>query len=475
MPALSPTMKSGKIVEWLKKEGDFISSGEILFKVETDKAVMEVDSVDEGILEKIVFNAGSVVDVNSVIGVIVSKKEKKDGVILSDDSSYSATNVKNNNDDLNNANLNNAKSSINNVQNINSNNNNVGLKITPLARNIAKQNNLDINNMLNIDGTGPDGRIIKDDVLTFLSNKKTSGFKNEVNRAFDVDGNSQKIQNNNNITIVDPDNVRKVIASRLVQSKREAPHFYLTFDCMVDGLLFIREKINDNFAAKEQRVTVNDMIVMAVAHSIKTHPEINVSWQDDKIILYNNIDVSVAVSVGNNSLITPIVKNADKMSLGTISSEIKKLVKKAKENTLSLDEFQGGGFTVSNMGMFGIKEFKAIINPPQSAILAIGAIEKRPTVVDDEIKVAPFVVYIGEPKPGIHPLQNQSTWLSKERGGTIMPEIMDSLLKLYDISLRNKISFEELCLYAVKLGDGSENANNIKVNSNEKVIDVQAE
>lgn len=396
MPALSPTMKSGKIVEWLKKEGDVISSGEVLFKVETDKAVMEVDSVDDGILERIVFNAGSVVDVNSVIGIIVSKKEKKSGFVLSNDFFDNNVSIsKNNNDDhVNN------KSSIDNTNNINysvdpnsieslnkpNNNNDLRLKITPLARNIAKQNNLNIDGLLNV-GTGPGGRIIKDDILMFLDNNKNNNSSNRSNVDLKTDDNFQKTQNNNDITVIEPDNMRKVIASRLVQSKREAPHFYITFDCMVDGLLFIREKINDSFTIKEQRITVNDMIVMAVAHSIKMHPDINVSWQNDKIILYNNIDISVAVSVGSNSLITPIVRNADKMSLGAISVEIKKLVKKAKENTLSLNEFQGGCFTVSNMGMFGIKEFKAIINPPQSAILAVGVVEKRPIVVDDEIKI----------------------------------------------------------------------------------------
>jgi pyruvate dehydrogenase E2 component (dihydrolipoamide acetyltransferase) len=185
--------------------------------------------------------------------------------------------------------------------------------------------------------------------------------------------------------------MRKVIGKRLLESKQTIPHFYLTVDCQIDSLLKLREQINQTAPKTNNepahKISVNDFVIKAVAHALKAVPQANASWSDEGIILYNNIDVSVAVAI-NEGLITPIIKNADQKSLSHISNEMKELARRAKENTLKPEEFQGGGFTISNLGMYGIKEFEAIVNPPQAGILAVGAAEKRAIVKDDKIEAA---------------------------------------------------------------------------------------
>ncbi len=234
------------------------------------------------------------------------------------------------------------------------------IKISPLAKKIAQNEGV---NVQQLKGTGPYGRIIKADVLESLS----SGTRTESPE------------------IVEVSNMRQVIAQRLTESKQNVPHFYLTVDCQVDKLISLKNEINS--ADENNKVTINDLIIKAVAFSMKKFPDINSSWIDNKILKYSNVDISIAVAL-DDGLITPIVKNADKKGILSISKEVKDLVSRARSGKLKPEEFQGGGFTISNLGMFGIKAFSAIINPPQSCIMAVGASKKQPIVMNEKIEIA---------------------------------------------------------------------------------------
>ncbi len=248
-------------------------------------------------------------------------------------------------------------------------------KASPLAKRVAADNGLDVAKIGF--GSGPNGRIVKDDVLDFLDSKAGSvGF---VRR------------NPEEITAIKNNNMRKVIAKRLLESKQFVPHFYLSADLNIDKLLEMRETINGaatNVHGKPSyKVSVNDLVIKAVALALKKVPQANSSWSDDAILLYNNIDISVAVAI-DGGLITPIVRNADQKSIVEISKEMKELAKKAKEGRLQPEEFQGGGFSISNLGMYGVNNFNAIVNPPQSCILAVGAGIEKPIVQNGAIKIA---------------------------------------------------------------------------------------
>ena len=228
---------------------------------------------------------------------------------------------------------------------------------SPFAKKFSKDNNIDLKL---IKGTGPDGRIIKKDIQ---------------NLELKVD--------DENITIIEPSSIRKIIAERTTKTKNEVPHFYLTIETRMDKLIKLRKKINQN---NDIKISFNDLIVKACAMAVARNPETNVTWVNNKINKYKNIDVAIAVAL-KEGLITPIIKNADKKSITEISSEIKLLVKKANENKLLPDEYNGGSITISNLGMFGITEFQAIINPPQSSIIAIGSIVEKPVVSSGVIEV----------------------------------------------------------------------------------------
>ncbi|WP_065432311.1 pyruvate dehydrogenase complex dihydrolipoamide acetyltransferase [Ehrlichia ruminantium] len=362
MPALSPTMTSGIIRKWYKSEGEEVKSGDIIADIETDKAVMEFEYTDEdGIIGKIIVAEGRKnVLVNQLIALIVTDKldlKEVDAYVSSSTASKTekASVVLQDEEEVKNDVV-----TISEPKRI---------KISPLAKKIASDFAIDINS---IQGTGPYGRIVKADVLDAASKKE----------------NSVEIipTSNGENTFIEVSSMRKVIAERLVYSKRMVPHFYVSVDCKVDDLLKVRLEINaENLDTK---ITINDFIIKAVSMSIKKFPEINVSWDDnDKIIAFANIDISVAVSI-DDGLITPIIRNADKKSLLEISNEVKTLASKAKTGKLKPEEFQGGGFTISNLGMFGIKEFNAIINPPQSCIMAVGCSDKRAIIVDDQICIS---------------------------------------------------------------------------------------
>ncbi|WDM85352.1 pyruvate dehydrogenase complex dihydrolipoamide acetyltransferase [Ehrlichia sp. JZT12] len=361
MPALSPTMKSGTIRKWYKSEGESVKYGDVIADIETDKAVMEFEYTDEdGILGKILFAEGSKdVAVNELIALIAVDKEDLQAV-----HSYKISGITSTSKDEK------VKPQVEQKV-VNSNDTLIDvpqrIKISPLAKKMALDLCVDVSS---IKGTGPYGRIIRADILDVINKDKCA----------DV-----SISHNVESSFIEISNMRKVIAERLVYSKQTVPHFYVTIDCSVDDLLKLRSEVNTE--NPDTKVTVNDFVIKAVAMSIKKFPEINVSWVDDKIIVFPSIDVAIAVSL-DDGLITPIISNADKKSLLNISSEVKTLVNKAKSGKLKLEEFQGGSFTISNLGMFGIKEFNAIVNPPQSCIMAVGCSEERAVVVNNQVCIS---------------------------------------------------------------------------------------
>ncbi len=356
MPALSPTMSEGIINKWLVKIGDTVSAGDILAEIETDKATMEVEAVDEGEITHLIDSIpDKQIAVNSVIALLNGDKHDK----LED---YNNKDEEAGNDKKNEV-LKEIESNIEEDENqiiertINSNTNQNINFASPFVKKFSKDNNIDISL---IKGSGPDGRIIKKDIQNF----------------------ELKI-NDENISIIEPSSIRKIIAERTTQTKNEVPHFYLTIETRMDRLINLRKKINLNSNVK---ISFNDLIVKACAMAIAKNPETNISWVNGKIHQYKNIDIAIAVAL-KEGLITPIVKNADKKGLAEISSEVKSLVKKANQNKLLPEEYSGGSTTISNLGMFGITEFQAIINPPQSSIIAVGSIIEKPVINAGRIEV----------------------------------------------------------------------------------------
>lgn len=384
MPALSPTMTEGTLARWVKKEGDTIKAGEVIAEIETDKATMEVEAVDEGVLAKIIIAAGtSGVAVNAPIAYMVEDGEKFDpaslGVPANDKAAPKATAATPAAAPTSAPAP--AAAPITQAAAPAASSGD-RLKATPLARRLAAENGL---NLASLQGTGPNGRITKADVLSgkSVSVAATAPAPAPVMAATGAIADMLTKQGQS-FTAIPNNNIKKVTARRLSESKQTVPHFYLSVDCRIDQLLAMRKRINDSADVK---VSVNDFVVRAVALALKEVPAANSAWSDDAVLQFNTVDISVAVATPNG-LITPIVKNADKKGLAGISSEMKDLAERARAGKLKPEEFQGGGFTISNLGMFGVKDFAAIINPPQSCILAVGAGDQRPVVVDGKIEVA---------------------------------------------------------------------------------------
>ncbi len=367
MPALSPTMVEGNIAKWLKQEGDKIIPGDVIAEIETDKATMEVEAVEEGILAKILIPQGTEnVPVNSLIAVLL---EEGEDVGLIDNVINNFTSTKKSAEPA--ASF--APSFEDLKVNVVNTDKDKRIFVSPLAKKLAVAENIDLANM---QGSGPYGRIIKQDIISYLGQEQGG------NKVVGITRNKEEYR------VTPNNNIRKIIAKRLLESKQTIPHFYLSIECSMDKLLEIREDINKSLMLeKKLKISVNDFIVRATAQALKIVPEANASWREDAILYYNNVDVSVAVAI-DNGLITPIVRNADQKNLITLSLELQNLIKKARDNKLSPEEFQGGGFSVSNLGMYNIKNFSAIINPPQSCILAVGASSKRPIIINDQIKIA---------------------------------------------------------------------------------------
>ena len=377
MPALSPTMTEGTLARWLKKEGDAIKSGEAIAEIETDKATMEYESAEDGVLGKILVPAGTAgVAVNQPIGLILAEGEDASALANAVTSAaapaaaVAAAPVAAAAAPVAVAPIAAAAGAAHRVF------------ASPLARRLAVQGGVALNG---INGSGPHGRIVKADVEQAIANKGAAPAASAAPAAKAaapapaaqvITAEYEEIPNSS---------MRKVIAKRLTEAKQTIPHFYLSIDCELDALLKVRADLNGR--SDSYKLSVNDFIVRAVALALRKVPAANASWTDAAILRYRNIDVSVAVATPNG-LITPIVKNADRKGLSDISNEMKVLAGKARDGKLMPEEYQGGGFTISNLGMYGIKDFAAIINPPQGAILAVGAGEQRPVVKNGSLAIA---------------------------------------------------------------------------------------
>jgi pyruvate dehydrogenase E2 component (dihydrolipoamide acetyltransferase) len=358
-------MTEGNLVKWLKKEGDTIKAGEVIAEIETDKATMEVEAVDEGTLGRIMVSAGTEqVAVNTVIALLL--EEGEDAASL-DKTVAPAVKPK----PVTVATIAPVTTAPPPVKDLPASQRaaNAGNRVfaSPLARRLAEHTNIDLQT---ISGTGPHGRIVKHDI--------ESATKSHASGISPVYGESGYFD-------IPLNNIRKITAKRLTESKQEVPHFYLTVDCNLDSLLALRTDLNARM--ESEKLSVNDFIIRAVALALIKVPEANVAWQETSLRQYQSADISVAVAI-EGGLITPIIRSAQNKSLRQLSKEMKSLAEKARSGKLTSEEFQGGTFTISNLGMYGIKHFGAIINPPQACILAVGMGEQRPVVRDGQIQIA---------------------------------------------------------------------------------------
>jgi len=377
MPALSPTMEEGTLSKWLVKEGDKVESGDLIAEIETDKATMEVEAIEDGIIGKILVSEGQEsIKVNSPIAILLSEGENlSENAISTDSNKEIKKEVQKNKENV--VQINDIKNNDEISKSISDNTTKSYFKpdklerifVSPLAKRIAKQRDIPLSS---IKGSGPHGRILKIDVDNFDIKKIEYPSLNNLE--------------SNNFEIVKNSAMRKTIAERLVKSKNEAPHFYLSLDCNIDELLKVRKAINSK-SNDEYKISVNDMIIKASSAALLKVPKANASWENENTKYFNNTDISVAVAI-EGGLITPIVKNVQSKGLLEISMDMKDLANKAKDGKLQPEEYLGGSFSISNLGMYGIKEFSAVINPPQGCILAVGSGEKRPIVINNEISIA---------------------------------------------------------------------------------------
>ncbi|KXU99317.1 branched-chain alpha-keto acid dehydrogenase subunit E2 [Gluconobacter potus] len=365
MPALSPTMTEGKLARWLKAEGDTVSAGDVIAEIETDKATMEVEAVDEGILGRILIQEGvEGIPVNTPIAVLVEEGEAvPDGSSTQAPAAPKAEAVP-------------AVSTGTAPAKAAPEEKGERIFVSPLARRMARERGIALDALT---GSGPNGRILKRDVEKGVTAPKTA--PKAAPSATPVAASEETVRRVPNSTM------RKVIARRLTESKTQVPHFYVSVDIELDALLELRSKLNATAQENSFKISVNDMMIKAVALALKKVPGVNVQFTDAETLHFENVDISMAVSVPDG-LITPIIRNADRKSLRQISVEAKDLAKRARAGKLKPEEFQGGTFSISNMGMFGVREFAAIINPPQAGILAIASGEKRAVVRGSEIAVA---------------------------------------------------------------------------------------
>ncbi|MBC6403336.1 MAG: 2-oxo acid dehydrogenase subunit E2 [Hyphomonadaceae bacterium] len=380
MPALSPTMEEGTLASWLVKEGDPVNSGDVLAEIETDKATMEVEAVDEGKIAKILIESGTEgVKVNTPIAILLEDGEDEsmlEGYGVDSTSDYPRKNGDDNHGDR--------------------------IFASPLARRLAEQEGLDLSA---IDGSGPKERIIKRDIEAALASRidtaaaqpetKTKPEKTvQLSESTEVGmlrgGGAEYLAKlgvePGSYDLIPLSNIQKLIARRLSDSNNNVPDFPLTVDCDIDELLRMREELNGQ-VPEGIRISINDMLIRACALALKHVPEANASYTPDGIALHRHADVAVAVAI-DGGLITPIVREAENKGLSTISGEMKDLAGRARERRLQPQEYQGGTFSISNLGMFGIREFGSIISEPHGMILSVGAGSSRPIVKDGEIMTA---------------------------------------------------------------------------------------
>ena len=377
MPALSPTMTEGTLARWLKNEGDLVRAGDIIAEIETDKATMEVEAVDEGVLGKILVPGGTAgVKVNEVIAVLVEKGEVFSGAAAAP-AAVAAPAV--------------AAAPVVVAAAAPPVAHGERAFASPLARRMAQQAGLDV---AKIAGSGPQGRVVKADIEAAMN--RPAAAPAPVAAAAPVAASAPRpvaaaaAAPLAGTTAVPNSSMRKIIAKRLSESKASIPHFYVAMDIELDALLDLRAKLNAR-APKDgpgaYKLSVNDLIIKAAAVTLRRVPGVAASWTEDAILRFNDIDISVAVAIPDG-LITPIVRNADTKGLAAISNEMKDLGARAKAGKLKPEEFQGGGFSISNMGMYGVSHFAAIINPPQAGILAVGAGTQRAVVKGGALAIA---------------------------------------------------------------------------------------
>lgn len=389
MPALSPTMEEGTLAKWLVKEGDTVSSGDIIAEIETDKATMEFEAVDEGKIGKILISEGSEgVKVNTPIAVLLEDGESSDDIAAAPPAGAEAAPAGGPDTPAPPAPNPPATAEPAAAQNM-------GKRVfaSPLARRIAAQKGIDLSA---VTGSGPHGRIIKVDIETFEPGTtkpgSTSTSASTAAAAPLASGPTTdsvlKTYENRPYEDVKLDGMRKIIAARLTEAKQSVPHFYLRRDIELDALLSFRAQINKQLESRGVKLSINDFIIKACALALQQVPDANAVWAGDRVLKFNASDVAVAVAV-EGGLFTPVLQDADQKSLSTLSTEMKDLAARARDRKLAPHEYQGGSFAISNLGMFGIDNFDAIINPPHAAILAVGAGVKKPVVGSDgDIKVA---------------------------------------------------------------------------------------
>ncbi len=384
MPALSPTMTDGTLANWLKNEGDAVEAGDVIAEIETDKATMEVEAVDEGVLGKILVQAGTQnVPVNDVIAVLLEDGEDASAIdaFLANDNSAASEPAKDETPAASPEPA--AATAAPTAQPAAS----TGDRIfaSPLARRIAKDKGIDL---ATLKGTGPRGRIVKADVeAAKAGSAAVVAQSSAVSKPAASGPNAQQLADmlGMEYEAIPNNNIKKVTAQRLTESKQTIPHFYLSVDCVLDHLLAARKTLNDQ-GNGAYKLSVNDFVIKASAMALNSYPAANVAWTDDNLLQFKHADISVAVATPTG-LITPIVKAAEEKGLVDISAEMKDLASRARDGKLKPHEFQGGTFSISNLGMFGVDNFQAIVNPPQSCIMAVGAGKQVPVVENGEIKI----------------------------------------------------------------------------------------
>ena len=370
MPALSPTMEEGTLAKWLVKEGDTVESGDVMAEIETDKAIMEFEAVDEGVIGKIIVPEGSTgIKVNEIIAILLEDGE---------DSSDIETNDAENKQDVVDIIKNNEKIPVVKSEKTGLSSSKERIFATPLARRIAKSTNVDL---ANIKGSGPYGRIVKADVQ---SNNVKALEKTPITQiTSSVTSETIKtMYKDREFAEIPLDGMRKVIANRLTEAKQTIPHFYLRKSVNLDKLLIVRSEMNTGLIDQGIKISVNDFIIKASSLALQDIPQANVVWAQDRILQMTSSDVAVAVSV-EGGLYTPVIFDSEKKTLSSLSLEIKDLASRARDKKLLPNEYQGGSFAISNLGMMGIENFDAVINPPHGSILAVGAGTKKPIVKED--------------------------------------------------------------------------------------------
>jgi len=362
MPKLGLTMTEGTVIEWKKKEGEQVEKGEILYVLETEKVTFEVEAPESGILGKIIAKEGDVVLVGGVVAYILQPGEKLTDIpelaaeaeVKVEEAKVPAEAVK----------LSAGKVEIPR-----------GLKISPLARKIAEENNIDATTLK---GTGPGGRIVKEDVLRAVEESKAAVTKPPAEEELLPEE-----------KVVPLSSMRKTIARRMVESFQSAPHFYLTMEVDAKELGKARQQLIPSVEEKVGvRLTITDLLIKTVAKALEEYPEINCSYSNGSVKLFSRIDIGVVAAV-EGGLVVPVIREANKLDLPQIAKIRAELAEKARERTISLDEMTGSTFTISNLGMFGIDQFSAILQPPEGAILAVGRIIEKPVVLDGEIAIRP--------------------------------------------------------------------------------------